>query len=125
MLIVPIQMRFGWRASFLVFGIFGISWAAGWWRWYRNRPEEQGGITELELTEIGPPPGTAPQSFPWKAIRLNKSVSAIMGAGFAYIYSYYFFLFWLPTYMMRARGWQFMGVMGNIPTVYSHLSTCV
>lgn len=27
-----------------------------------------------------------------------------MGATFAYLYSYYFFLFWLPTYMMRARG---------------------
>jgi nitrate/nitrite transporter NarK len=27
-----------------------------------------------------------------------------MGATFGYLYSYYFFLFWLPTYMMRARG---------------------
>jgi sugar phosphate permease len=104
LLIVPIQMHFGWRASFYVFGIFGIMWAAGWWRWYRNRPEEMDGITELELTEIGPVPGTAPHSFPWKAAWLNKSVLAIMGAAFAYLYSYYFFLFWLPTYMMRARG---------------------
>jgi predicted MFS family arabinose efflux permease len=78
-------------------------WAVGWWRWYRNRPEEKDGITELELTEIGPAPGTAPHSFPWNAIGLNKSVLAIMGAAFAYLYSYYFFLFWLPTYMMRAR----------------------
>jgi MFS transporter, ACS family, glucarate transporter len=27
-----------------------------------------------------------------------------MGATFGYLYSYYFFLFWLPTYMMRERG---------------------
>jgi hypothetical protein len=33
LLIVPIQMHFGWRASFYVFGIFGVMWAAGWWRW--------------------------------------------------------------------------------------------
>src|SRR5260370_35401100 len=28
----------------------------------------------------------------------------MMGATFAHLYSYCFFLFWLPTYMVRARG---------------------
>ena len=27
-----------------------------------------------------------------------------MTATFSYLYSYYFFLFWLPTYMIQARG---------------------
>jgi ACS family glucarate transporter-like MFS transporter len=104
LLIVPIQMQFGWRASFYVFGIAGIAWAAAWWRWYRNRPEEKRGITDGELAEIGPPADSAPHSFPWLALAANTSVWAIMGAACAYLYSYYFFLFWLPTYMMRARG---------------------
>ena len=32
--------RWGWRASFVVFGALGIVWAAAWFAWYRDRPEE-------------------------------------------------------------------------------------
>jgi MFS family permease len=104
LLIVPIQVLFGWRVSFYLFGILGVVWAGGWWRWYRNRPKEKIGITDRELEEIGEPAEPPPHGFPWKAIGANASVWAIMGATFAYLYSYYFFLFWLPTYMIRARG---------------------
>jgi MFS family permease len=104
LLIVPIQVHFGWRVSFYLFGILGVAWAYGWWRWYRNRPEERTGITARELAEIGPPPDAPALGFPWQAIGSNRSVLAVMGVAFAYLYAYYFFLFWLPTYMMRARG---------------------
>jgi ACS family glucarate transporter-like MFS transporter len=104
LLIVPLQVHFGWRASFYVFGVLGVVWASAWWRWYRNLPQEKIGMTDREREEIGPPPDEPPHAFPWKAIGANKSVWTIMGATFAYLYSYYFFLFWLPTYMMRERG---------------------
>jgi ACS family glucarate transporter-like MFS transporter len=104
LLIVPIQVRFGWRSSFYLFGIIGIIWAAGWWRWYRNRPEEKAGISEPEIREIGTHTETPVHGFPCRALAANASVWAIMATAFAYFYSYYFFLFWLPTYMMRARG---------------------
>jgi len=104
LLIVPIQVHFGWRVSFYVFGIVGVVWASGWWHWYRNRAQDKTGITEQELGQIGPAADAPPHAFPWKAIGANISVWAIMGSTFAYLYSYYFFLFWLPTYMMRARG---------------------
>ena len=104
LLIVPIQVNFGWRVSFYLFGIVGIVWAAGWWRWYRNHPVDMTDISDRELAEIGAAHEVPPHAFPWRAIAVNKSLWAIMGATFAYLYSYYFFLFWLPTYMMRARG---------------------
>jgi MFS family permease len=104
LLIVPIQAHFGWRTSFWLFGMFGIAWAYVWQRWYRNRPEERTGITDRELEEIGQPAGATSHGFPWRAIGSNGSVWAIMGTTFAYLYSFYFFLFWLPTYMMRVRG---------------------
>jgi MFS family permease len=105
LVIVPIQLHFGWRASFYVFGIVGVVWAGGWWRWYRNRPQEKSGISDRELAEIGPPADESHHAFPWGAIAANKSVWAIMGSACAYLYSYYFFLFWLPTYMIRV--WRF------------------
>jgi MFS transporter, ACS family, glucarate transporter len=120
LLIVPIQVAFGWRVSFYLFGVFGVLWAAGWWRWYRNHPIEMAGISQGELAEIEPaavapaeiapaqvaPHATAASAFPFRAIWINKSVWTIMGSTFAYLYAYYFFLFWLPTYMMRERGFS-------------------
>jgi ACS family glucarate transporter-like MFS transporter len=104
LLIVPIQVQFGWRVSFYLFGLVGVAWSAAWWRWYRNSPRERSGVTAAELTEIGVAPATAANAFPWRAVGSNTSVWALMGATFGYLYSYYFFLFWLPTYMIRERG---------------------
>ncbi len=104
LLIVPLQMQFGWRASFYVFGAVGVCWSAGWWRWYRNSPREKAGITVAELTEIGPPPAASAHGLPWRALAANRSVGALMAATFGYLYAYYFFLFWLPTYLVRERG---------------------
>lgn len=104
LLIVPIQMRFGWRASFYLFGIVGVCWSAAWWQWYRNSPREKPGVTPAELAEIGAPTAVAAHALPWRAIASNRSVGALMGATFGYLYAYYFFLFWLPTYLVRERG---------------------
>jgi sugar phosphate permease len=106
LLIVPMQLHFGWRTSFFVFGVLGMAWALGWWRWYRNRPADIARISERELAEIGSPPDAAPHRFPWRALRANRNVWAIMLSTFSYLYAYYFFLFWLPTYMVRARGFS-------------------
>ncbi len=32
LLVLPIQMRYGWRMSFYVFGVAGLVWAAVWYR---------------------------------------------------------------------------------------------
>lgn len=104
LLIVPLQIRFGWRASFYLFGIVGVCWSAVWWRWYRNSPREKSGVTPRELAQIGPAAAPAAHGMPWRAIGANRSVCAIMGATFGYLYAYYFFLFWLPTYLVRDRG---------------------
>jgi MFS family permease len=104
LLIVPIQVAYGWRASFYIFGMIGVIWAVLWWWWYRDRPEEKPGVTAQELADIGPSQLVTRHSFPWKAIARNKSVWAVMGTAWCYAYAAYFFLFWLPTYLVRARG---------------------
>ena len=38
LLVVPIQIRYGWRASFYVFGAIGVIWAAIWYAWFRDSP---------------------------------------------------------------------------------------
>ena len=41
LLVLPIQMRYGWRMSFYVFGVAGLVWAAVWYAWFRDAPEEK------------------------------------------------------------------------------------
>jgi MFS transporter, ACS family, glucarate transporter len=106
LLVVPIQMHFGWRTSFYLFGIVGILWAVGWWSWFRNQPHEKAGVTQQELMDVGQPPDLASRAFPWQAIASNGSIWALMGAALGYSYAFYFFLFWLPTYLVRARGFS-------------------
>jgi MFS family permease len=106
LLIVPLQVHFGWRASFCLFGLVGAGWSVIWWRWYRNGPEELATISAAECAEIGPAPQPNPHGIPVRAILQSKSVWAVMGATFAYLYSYYFFLFWLPTYLVREHGFS-------------------
>lgn len=105
LLIVPLQMHFGWRASFYVFGAAGMAWTLVWWRAYRNRPAEAAGITAAEIAAIGGGDELA-HDFPWRALTASRHVWALMGSVCGYFYSYYFFLFWLPTYMLRDRGFS-------------------
>ena len=40
LLVVPIQIRYGWRASFYVFALVGVVWAVDWFLWFRNTLEK-------------------------------------------------------------------------------------
>jgi MFS family permease len=104
LMLVPIQMRFGWRTSFFVCGALGLAWTVVWWRGYRNSPAESKGISGAELAEIGTDGMSMAHDFPWRSLARNRHIWAIMGSVCGYFYSYYFFLFWLPTYMVKARG---------------------
>ena len=56
MLSAPIALllvtRWGWRASFVFFGALGIVWAAAWYAWYRDRPEDHPDVSADELAWI-------------------------------------------------------------------------
>jgi MFS family permease len=56
MLSAPIALlivsRWGWRASFVLFGTFGVVWAVAWFAWYRDRPDEHPGVNREELAWI-------------------------------------------------------------------------
>jgi ACS family glucarate transporter-like MFS transporter len=42
----------GWRATFVWFAVPGIVWAAGFWLWFRDSPEEHPQVDEAELALI-------------------------------------------------------------------------
>ena len=111
LLVVPIQIRYGWRASFYVFGMLGVIWAAIWYTWFRDAPAEKPGVSQAELEETGeilPPPH---HGFPWGIALRSESVLAMLGTAFCYVYVYTFFQTWFHTFLVRGRGFSEAGLV--------------
>jgi MFS family permease len=102
LLVVPIQVRYGWRAPFFVFGFVGIVWSLAWYAWFRDSPQEKAGVTEAELREIGPPPPVQPHGLPWTTAL--PALWRIAGFCACYLYALGFFVSWLQTYLVKGRG---------------------
>ena len=104
LLVVPIQVRYGWRASFLVFGLLGVVWSLVWYLWFRDFPHEKAGVTEAELREIGSAPGLQHHGMPWAMALRIPALWRIAAIGACYVYSFGFYQAWLQTYLVRGRG---------------------
>jgi ACS family glucarate transporter-like MFS transporter len=116
MLSAPIALlligTLGWRASFWVFGAIGFVWAAAWARWYRDSPSEHPAVNAEELAWIqqdGARPEGPPAPTPWRALLTSRSVWAICAMYSAYGYGLYFYLTWLPTYLVSELGFSALG----------------
>ncbi len=68
LLVVPIQIRYGWRASFYIFGALGVIWAAVWYTWFRDSPAEKPGVSLSELNETASARAAHGHTngFPWR-----------------------------------------------------------
>jgi MFS transporter, ACS family, glucarate transporter len=106
LLIVPIQIRYGWRASFWVFGMLGLIWAAVWYTWFRDSPAEKPGVSQAELKETAGLQPAPAHGFPWRIALGSKSVLAVLGTAFCYVYVYTFFQTWFHTFLLKGRGFS-------------------
>jgi MFS transporter, ACS family, glucarate transporter len=111
LLIVPIQIRYGWRAAFFIFGGVGVVWAAVWYAWFRDSPAEKSGVGRAELEEAAGFTPAPAHGFPWRAAFASETVLAMMGTAFCYVYVYSFFQTWFHTFLVRGRGFSEAGLM--------------
>jgi ACS family glucarate transporter-like MFS transporter len=123
--IVLIQ-RWGWRASFVVFGALGVVWALAWHAWYRDSPAEHPALDEGERAWIAqdtaPPAGPGAGGHlevPWRQLLTSRNLYAICGMYFAFGYGLYFYFTWLPTYLIRVLGFSALagGFFAGLPFV--------
>jgi sugar phosphate permease len=120
-----IMLALGWRAIFYIFGSLGIIWSAVFYVYYRNSPEEHGGVNEAELAQIRGrnTDGSIRQAIaaqpaiPWRTILGSSNMWAIAGAYGCFFYGTYFFLSWYPTYLREYRHvtLQALGLIGSLP----------
>jgi MFS transporter, ACS family, glucarate transporter len=109
--VVPIQMRYGWRASFLVFGGVGVIWAVAWYLWFRDGPAEMRGVSQAELEELATVQPAPLHGFPWSAALRSGTIAAVLGVAFCYIYVYSFFQTWFHTFLVKGRGVSEAGLL--------------
>ena len=106
LLVVPIQLRYGWRASFYVFGILGVVWSGIWYAWFRGSPKEMRGLPASELEQSPPPIAQSHSGLPWARALRSVNFWAVILSVFFYVYTYNFFQTWVHTYLVRARGFS-------------------
>lgn len=125
LVIVPIQARYGWRASFYVLGVVGVVWCMAWYWWYRDTPAEKVQMTQTEIEEIGVQSFADNHHLPWSVALRSTNLWAILVVVFCYVYALYFFISWLHTFLVKARGFTegdlllstapaLLGALGNV-----------
>jgi MFS transporter, ACS family, glucarate transporter len=83
-----------WRWTFVWCGLLGVVWCVAWRRWFRDEPAE--GVEKVE----------AEKRVPWAVMLRSGNLWCIGLMYFAYGYGLYFYITWLPTYLLEARGFS-------------------
>ncbi|MGH9354106.1 MAG: MFS transporter [Terriglobia bacterium] len=120
-LVVWLDLRYGWQATFVVTGSFGFIWVVLWIVFYRlperhkwihanERSTILSGQTESERSATAPP---------WQTLLCHPGVWGIVLARFFADSVWWFYLIWLPLYLHTARGFSMkdIGLFVWIPYV--------
>ena len=106
-----------WRAAFWLFGLLGLAWAALFFRWFRNRPEEKPEVNPAELALIRSD-GTATQAghagVPWLRILRSRNLRFLCLMYACQSYGWYFNITYLPIFLETQFGVQKTSLLGAI-----------
>ncbi|HZS04335.1 MAG TPA: MFS transporter [Blastocatellia bacterium] len=115
----------GWRLPFIEFGLLGAVWCAVWYWWFRDQPKEHPEVNAAELGLIYSGQGEGSQhshshSVPWKTLVKSGNLFFVCAMYFAYGYNLYFYITWLPTYLLKARHFatDYAGYFSALPWLF-------
>lgn len=106
LLVVALLDYVSWRRAFEVFGSAGIVWAVLFWLWYRDDPRKHPAVNEAELERIPSSPRAALEvgEIPWRRFFRSRAVWLLCGQYMCLNFGWQFYVTWLPTYLVEARG---------------------
>ncbi|MFZ4863198.1 MFS transporter [Sphingobacterium sp. Mn56C] len=130
-LTVPwMAVKWGWQSAFIVVGVVGFIWLVFWWIFY-DKPEEQKRLSRAELAHINSDadgdvaaPSLDPQTASlsktsWYRLLSFKQTWAYVLGKFMTDGVWWFFLFWLPSYLKDQYHMTGTDIMLPLAVLYS------
>ena len=120
-IVIFLIIRLSWHWVFYIFGIVGIFWAIGWYLYYRDYPQDHSGVNAEELEVLRGSGFTSKPAgkiiVPWRRILRSRNLWFLSSMYFCYGWVLWMYLFWLPTYLVEARGFSQlkMGLGASLP----------
>ncbi|MDX1930494.1 MAG: MFS transporter [Pirellulaceae bacterium] len=97
----------GWRWTFVLFGSLGCFWAAGFWIWFRDTPDEHRSVNALELSLIRTGGATVTQTnrdpVPWRHVLVNPGILILSLIIMCSSFNSYFYFTWFSSYLESAH----------------------
>jgi ACS family D-galactonate transporter-like MFS transporter len=125
-LIAWLLATFDWKVTFAITGALGLVWCVVWVVAFRNSPADHRRVNVAELAYIrdgaeAPRRDNALAEVPWYRLFGYRNIWAMCIGFFMINYNSYFFITWLPTYLVKARGMSMMemGFMASLPLILS------
>ncbi len=123
-LIVFMIAMFDWRLTFLAIGALGLFWVIAWYFIYAENPEDHKSISKEEVSLIrdGQAQKHGDKSvlpMKWYKLLRYRNIWAMCIGFFTINYTSYFFITWLPTYLVKDKGMDFlkMGMVAALPLI--------
>lgn len=129
-IVVWLTLRWSWREAFVFTGSIGFIWLALWLWIYRVprkhpwiRPEE---LKYIESGSPGPDEASAPR-VPWRRLLRFRETWGFILAKFMTDPIWWFYVFWLPSYLAQARGFSLkeIGYFAWIPFLAADIGSVV
>src|SRR5215210_2242270 len=105
LIIIPIAVSYGWRASFYVNAAIGVIWVLICYVWFQNFPSQMVKITpqEVKYIESNRRFSSNHHIISWKVILKNRKLWALMLMYFCCQWANYFFVAWMPVYLIEGK----------------------
>jgi MFS transporter, ACS family, aldohexuronate transporter len=105
-----------WRWVFFLSGFLGLLWTL-WWIWDFQPPERHARLTEAERIHIrsgqqSTDAAGGAAAIPLPKLLANREVLAVVGAKFLTDAAWYFYMFWLPKFLMETFKLKFDAASG-------------
>jgi len=106
-IVLAIVSLFGWRWAFVAFAVLGVVWCIIFFAWFRNDPAEHPSVNAAERELIETTRNLHIHRGPqhnWLSILLTRQVAVLVLQYFCFSFVWYFYITWLPTYLIEERG---------------------
>jgi ACS family glucarate transporter-like MFS transporter len=125
-LVALIALYLPWRMVFVALGFVGLAWAVFWHAWFRDEPREHPSVNAAEADLIEKTRGL-PTLGPRGTFSEVFRIPSLLPLCLQYVansYGYYFFITWLPTYLVKARGMSSaeLAIFSGLPLTLSAIA---